>query len=417
LTCAELTSCRLCSGPLVEILRLADTPIANALPADTLGIEQTYPLYLSQCRNCMHVMLPVVIDAGLLFPASYPYVSGTSRVFVQHLAEQAATVSAFCELKPNDLVVEIGSNDGTLLGLLRERGLRAIGVDPALDLARLATENGNVTLGAAFSEKIGKTISESFGKAKVVVSNNTLAHIEDMAGVFRGVREILEVGGTLVFEVGYLPDVVTTNNYSTIYHEHVAYHHLWPLLYALARHDLAMYHAHRVPTQGGSIRVYARRIDGEAPAKSAMLEQLLKEEAINPRDPSGFLAKLKSWPARIDDSTRKLYGMLTALKAQGKTIAGYGAAAKATTLLHQCGIGRDLLDCVFDANPRKIGKFLPGNHIEIVGKAELEVRQPDYCLILSGNFAESIRAQHPGFTGRWISPLPMPEILGEKVAA
>ena len=406
----ELTACRLCSGPLTEILRLADTPIANALSKDPNVEDAKYPLYLSQCRNCMSVQQPVAIDSALLFPADYPYVSSTSPVFVRHLADQVAAVSAQVGLRQGDLVVEIGSNDGTLLGLLQDAGYRAIGVDPAVNLAVKASNEGKRTIAAPFSEQIAEAIVAELGQAKLVVSNNALAHVEDLIGVFRGIAALLEPGGTLVFEVGYLPDVVATNNFPATYHEHVYQHALWPLYWALTRCNLLMYHAHRIPTQGGSVRVYAQRATSELVERTPELNALLAEEKALP-------FALKGWPLRIDQATQRLYGMLRSLKAQGKTIAGYGAAAKATTLLHQCGIGRDLLDCVFDANPLKTGKFLPGSHVPIVDKVELEERQPDYCVILSGNFSAPIRAQHPAYLGQWIEPLPTPVIIGEKAAA
>ena len=416
----ERRDCRLCTGEIAEILRLVDTPIANALvKREQLGREGSwqdwdnpelfYPLYLAQCQSCGHVQLPVEINSRLLFPADYPYVSGTSPIFVRHLEEQAAAIHAHCGLTAGANVVEIGSNDGTLLGIMRRKyGYRVLGIDPALNLARSATESGMLTLGAAFSEYLGQAIAEDFGSAKVVVANNVLAHSSDLLGMLKGIHMLLEPGGTLVLEVGYLPDVVAANNFPTIYHEHLAYHSLGPLCRAFSELGMTAYHAHRVDSQGGSIRVYVTNA-ADAPV-STPLRELLEEERSLP----GALA---SWPRRIDEATSKLYSMLRALKSDGKTIAGYGAAAKATTLLHQCGIGADLLDCVFDANPRKIGKFLPGNHIPIVDKSELETRAPDYCVILSGNFAESIMAQHPGFMGRWVSPLPMPVVLGEEMAA
>jgi SAM-dependent methyltransferase len=406
----ELTKCRLCSGTLTEILRLADTPIANSLAKSADERADYYPLSLAQCRGCMSVQMPTQIDPELLFPADYPYVSGTSPVFVRHLAEQVAAVSAQCELKRGDLVVEIGSNDGTLLRLLREGGYRAIGVDPATNLARKATGDGLLTFAAPFDEKVGASIASDVGQAKVVISNNALAHVEDLINIFRGVSTVLEPGGKLVFEVGYLPDVVATNNFPVVYHEHTFAHSLWPLYWALARCNLLMYHAHRIPTQGGSVRVYAERATSKVVERTDALNAMLEEEKALP-------AMLKAWPARIDAATTKLYSMLRSFKAQGKAIAGYGAAAKATTLLHQCGIGRDLLDCVFDANPLKIGKFLPGSGIPIVDKAQLEERQPDYCVILSGNFADAIREQHPTYLGKWVDPLPFPQVVGQEMAA
>ncbi len=408
----ESKTCFLCTGPLVEMLRLVNTPIANALAILESEPTCSYPLYLSQCESCGHVQLPVVIDPKLLFPSDYPYVSGTSPVFVRHLAEQVSAVSDHCALKSNDAIVEVGSNDGTLLGMLRESGYRAVGIDPALELAKTATESGNITLGASFSEIIGKSLAEVCGRAKVVIANNVLAHAANVLDIVRGIHEALEPGGTLVLEVGYLPDVLTTNNFPVIYHEHLAYWCLDPMRRAFSENGLHIYHAHRIDSQGGSVRVYAQKIGQDAlvPPWTASLIGLMNAEC-------DIGESLRLWPQRIDDATGALYRMLRRIKASGKTIAGYGAAAKATTLLHQCGIGRDMIECVFDANPRKIGKFLPGNGIPIVSKSELEPRNYDYCIVLSGNFSSSIRSQHPEYKGRWIEPLPMPSILGGELAA
>ncbi len=405
-----LTACRLCSGPLRTILELAPTPPANALleAFDVYGIQERaifdpdaeprYPLTLAQCDTCQHVQLRDILPPELLFSASYPYAAGTSPIFRAHLEKLARETQR--RLFPDDLVVEIGSNDGTLLGFF-DPGIRVLGVDPAGDLSAAVTAMGILTYPGFFGQATARAIVRSSGKAAAIFALNCFAHIDDLHSVAEGVRTLLAETGVLIVEVGYLPDVVRTNNWPVCYHEHLDIWHLGPLIRFWSDHGMTLYDAERIDTQGGSIRYYVSK--GRKGATDRLHDLLRAEDSLP--------AALAEWPERVAASRQAIGDAVRGLKEAGHTICGYGASAKSTTLLHACGLGRAEIDCVFDLNPLKIGKFTPGTHLPIVATSELESRNPDYVLMLSGNFSEAIRGQHPNYAGKWLEPLPMPRII------
>jgi hypothetical protein len=388
----ERTTCRLCSGPLRELLRLADTPPANELVEAPGDGQETFPLYLSACLQCSHVQLPVIVPPARMFE-SYFYQSATSPVFRSHLSTLAHKLSA--NLFPSDLVVEIGSNDGTLLKHFVPP-IRSLGIDPARNLAEKATKDGALTYPGFFDEAVAKSVRRSVGRARLIVGLNVFAHIGDAIGAANAVRELLTDDGELVLEVGYLPDVVATNNFPVVYHEHTDIWALRPMRRFYEARGLCLYDAERVDSQGGSIRAFVSK---RTRATTDRLERLLGGEG-------SLDEKLATWQSRVDEARKNIGDAVRGLKAAGHTICGYGAAAKSTTLLHACGLGRAELDAIFDLNPLKIGKFTPGTHVPIVSPTELEARKPDYILMLSGNFSASIRSQHPEYRGKWIEPLP-----------
>lgn len=399
------TTCRLCAGPLVTVLDLPPTPPANALvSAEQLGptyrklASEAYPLTVAQCQQCEHVQLSSVVSPEVLFTSEYPYASGTSPVFTKHLKELAHEVSA--HLRPGALCIEIGSNDGTMLQHLGT-GIRRLGIDPALGMARHANANHALTVPEFFSWQMALTIRAAMGPADAVVALNVAAHTPDLEDMFRGIAYLLDERGTLIIEVGYLPDVIATNNLGVVYHEHHSYHHLRPLRSFLRKFDLHMFDAKRIDTQGGSVRVYATK--GIEIKESAGLLELLENEAALPE-------AIREWPERVKQSCSVIRDLVRILREDGKTIAGFGAAAKAVTLLAACGLTGHDIDFVADDNPHKQGKFLPGSGIPILPASELQAQQPDYVLILAGNFSDSIRERNPG-PWKWIDPLPAVRIL------
>ena len=396
MTWSALEACRLCGGAVVSLLSLCESPLANALvlAPDPYQNEPHYPLDLCRCVACSHVQMAGIVPPGEMFREDYAYASGTSPVFKEHLRRLARAVSS--RLYPGDLVVEVGSNDGTFLRAL-DPGLHVLGVDPAGQLAEEATLSGVLTYPGFFTIGLARALKAAGGAARRVVALNCLAHIEDAHGMAEAIRTMLADDGELILEVAYLPDLIAGNNFSGLYQEHVHQWHLRPLLKFYARHGLFLYDAERVPTQGGSIRCHL------ATRKKAVTEQLanllLDEDERLP-------AALEKWPARVAESRTNIRDAVKALKEAGHTIAGYGASAKSTTLLHACGLGREEFDFVAEDNPRKVGKFTPGKHIPIVHASELVTRQPDYCVSLSSNFSESIRARNPEYRGKWVDLIP-----------
>lgn len=394
------TTCRLCSGPLVTVLDLPPTPPANALLNELAEVVDEYPLTVAQCTACDHVQLSSVVDPSVLFTAEYPYASATSPVFTKHLQDLAEEVGS--HLSVGSLLVEIGSNDGTFLSFLTGVGARVIGIDPATNMARAATENGRLTFPGFFDAQLARTIRASLGRAQCVVALNVFAHSPDLKSMAEGISELLADRGTLVIEVGYLPDVINRNGWPALYHEHFSVWHLRPMRAFLKRYDLHIFDAHRIETQGGSLRVYATK--GVEINESERMQLLLKDEAVH------LQPRIAYWQDEVDASAKDIMQAVRKLKSEGKRIAGFGAAAKAVTLLAAAGLTGKEIDFVADDNPHKQGKFLPGSGIPILPASELQAQQPDYVLILAGNFSESIRERNPG-PWKWIDPLPEVRIL------
>lgn len=405
------SDCRLCgSEPLKKVLDFPNTPLANEFPRTPGEIQEVFPLWLSSCEECGHVQLPVVVDPERLF-REYVYVSGTSPVFVDHFRRYADECEE--ELQANDFVVEIGSNDGTLLRFFKEKGMRVLGIDPATAIAEKATESGIPTLPKFFTEELANQIKFENGKASLVVANNVFAHADDLNAIARGVKSLLDQDGRFVFEVSYLADVVENVLFDTVYHEHLSYHAVEPLRRFLRKNGLWLLDAKRVATHGGSIRVtavhaHSAREYGLSMSASAM--NLLTEEKRAWLWTRGTFAILERKIAeRRDELLRILHGARMA----GKRIAAYGAPAKATTLVRTFGI-EEMLDFVVDDSPLKQGRWLPGGNVPVLPSSAIEERKPDYLIILAWNFADSILEKLSGYRnagGKCIVPLPRVRVV------
>ncbi len=409
-SCQHRTTCRLCGGAtLTKVLALTASPPANAfVGADQLDTPQrTFPLDVYFCEDCHHVQLLDVVDARLLFE-NYVYVSGTSPVFVRHFEDYAAFVIDRYGPPPGSLVFDIGSNDGTLLQAFRDSGHRVLGVDPAKDIAARATAAGIETIAGFFAPAMAAEIRAERGAAAVITANNVFAHIDDLGGVLDGVRALLDDDGVFVFEVSYLVDMFENTLFDMIYHEHLAYHTVGPLVAFMAAHGMELIDAIRVPTHGGSLRGVARPQAGSRPVAAAVGELVRLERAMG----LDRAATYKDFGARIDVLGAELSTLLRNLKAQGRAIAAFGAPAKATTLMYHFGIGPDLIDFIVDDSPLKQGLYSPGMHIPVVSSAAIYDRKPDDIVILAWNFARPIMDQHKQFTeagGHFIVPLPQLE--------
>lgn len=388
------------------MLSLVPTPPANAfISAERLGESQaTYPLELVFCESCAHVQLHDVVDPKVLFE-DYVYVSGTSAVFVAHFKAYAEDLIQRLHLEAGALVIDIGSNDGTLLRFFAEHGMRVLGVDPARQIAENATRAGIETLPEFFDLNLARRIRESRGPAQLVAANNVMAHIDDLKGAVAGIRELLAPSGVLAFEVSYLVDVYTGVYFDTIYHEHVSYHTVGPLDRFFRENGMELFDVFRVPTHGGSLRGLVQ-LQGAGRPRSERVDELERlESGLGLGRPQTLVA----FKDRIEAARSSLTKLLDDLKASGKRIAGYGAPAKTTTLLHHFRIGRETVDFIADDSPLKQGLYTPGTHIPVVAAEAIYDRSPDYLLVLAWNFAESImahRAPYAARGGRFIVPLP-----------
>ena len=388
------------------MLSLAPTPPANAFVAEEdLSAEQSrFPLDLYFCGGCTHVQLLDVVDPGLLFE-NYVYVSGTSPVFVKHFEDYAEQVIARFGPDPGSLVVDIGSNDGTLLAAFKSRGLGVLGVDPAREIARLASDSGIETIANFFTPALAREIRENHGAAGVVAANNVFAHADDLKGVVDGVRSLLAPDGVFVFEVSYLADVIEKTLFDTVYHEHLAYHSLKPLVRFFADAGMELFAAERVDTHGGSLRGMAGLAGGPHRADGSIDRLIGLEDDLKLDRAETFLG----FQRRIDELGADLGRLVSGIKAEGKSIAGFGAPAKATTLMHHFSIGADTLDFIVDDSPLKQGLYTPGHHIPVLPPEALYDRRPDYVMVLAWNFARPIMEKHSAFLdagGHFIVPLP-----------
>ncbi|MDH5188681.1 MAG: class I SAM-dependent methyltransferase [Rhodospirillaceae bacterium] len=405
-------TCRLCGGKeLTLVISLEPTPPANAfVPKNALGeAQECYPLDVYFCENCAHVQLLDVVDPKILFE-HYVYVSGTSPVFVEHFRNYAADVMARFGAIDDGFALDIGSNDGTLLSFFKEAGWRVLGIDPAKDIAMRATQSGIETMAEFFTPELAAKIKIDKGPAKVITANNVFAHADDLQGIVSGINALLADDGIFVFEVSYLLDVMEKTLFDTIYHEHLAYHSVKPLAQFLDANNMELIDAQMIDSHGGSLRAVAQKKGG--PNKvSPNVDKMISQEIKLGLDRS---ETFKKFAADIESLKNELGQLLRRLKGEGKSIAAFGAPAKATTLMYHFDIGADIIDFIVDDSPLKQGLYSPGMHIEVVSSEMIKERNPDYLLILAWNFAQPIMEKQADFKkrgGHFIVPLPKLEVF------
>lgn len=399
--------CRLCgSHDLERVLELTPTPPANAFVGrDQLSPPQAcYPLDLYFCRACTHVQLCDVVDPKILFE-HYVYVSGTSSAYRKHLQDYAADVMARYLPDPGAEILEIGSNDGTFLRFFQEAGLKVHGVDPARNIGKIANDSGIPTSIGFFGKDNAGALKAEGHNPGVMIANHVFAHIDDLRGVLEGVRTLLRPDGFFIFEVSYLLDVVEKLLFDTIYHEHVAYHSVRAMQSFLRAFGFELIEIQDVAHQGGSLRGFAQKIGGGHAVDRSVAEFLARERAAK-------LDRVETYHAyarRIDGLKQDLGGLLRRAKAEGKRIAGFGAPAKATTLMYHFGLDRQIVDFIADDNPLKQKTFTPGLHVPVLPAEEIFRQKPDYLVILAWNFADSIMQMQRRYLdegGTFIVPLP-----------
>ena len=405
--CHRRTTCRLCGGTqLTLVLELAPTPPANAFVprAELDKLQPAFPLDVFFCESCKHVQLLDVVDPSVLFE-NYVYVSGTSTSFVAHFEKYAQGVLDQFRPAPGSLVMDIGSNDGTLLRFFQKAGMKVLGVDPARNIAEEATRQGVPTMAAFFSPKLAAEIRSKHGAASVITGNNVFAHIDNLEAIVEGIRTLLAPGGVFVFEVSYLVDVFENTLFDTIYHEHLDYHSVKPLVPFFQRLGMELIEAQRVGSHGGSLHGIAQLKGGPHPVGKSVAEAIAYEEKLGLDRAETF----HQFGRNINALRADLGKLLRELKAQGKKISGFGAPAKATTLMYHFGIGPDLVDFIVDDSPLKQNLFTPGYHVPVVPSSVMYEQKPDYVLILAWNFAGPIMKSHRAFTeagGHFIVPIP-----------
>ncbi len=400
------TRCRLCGcKSLTLVLPMKPSPIGDAFITfeEKDKIQSLIPLDLYQCFECGHAQNLDVVNPEELF-RGYLFTTASSAGLVKHFQNFAKEVIDKLAVLQNSLVVEIGSNDGTLLRFFKDLGMKVLGVDPAREIARHANSAGTPTLPEFFSSTVANHVFKEYGAAQLIVANNVYAHSDELADITNGIASLLDNDGVFVFEVSYLLDIVDHFVFDTIYHEHLSYHSIGPLVRFFHKHQLELIDVQKVSTKGGSMRCFAQRLSGTR-KKSAIVDQMVyEEERRGLHRPEIF----QHYAMQIEQRKKTLEVFLTEVLDQGKRIAGYGASTTVTTLIYQFELEKKLIYLI-DDNSKKQGMFSPGCHLEVKPSSVLYSDRPDIVIILAWQYAGLIMQKHIRFieeSGTFVLPLP-----------
>jgi len=400
--------CQVCENKKLDsILFLGYLPPVNQMhKVGTRPEEQpSYPAELLYCSKCHLVQLGLVVNPKLLFPAEYPYTSSTTKILRENFAELYEESNKILDLKKEDLIIDIGSNDGNLLSNFKKH--KVLGITPE-DIGNIAIERGIPTIIDYFNEKTVQKIKKEHGKAKIITATNVFAHIDDPNKITELILDVLKEDGLFISESHYLLPLIETLQYDTIYHEHLRYYSLHSLKYLLEKHGLEVFHTKEIPTHGGSIRVYAAR-KGKYEIKDTVQKQSDKEKNI-------VLDKknLLKFEEQVVLSKMKLHTLMADIKSKGEKIYGIGAPSRASTLINYVGIDDGIMDFVMEIKGSyKVNKYMPGTLIPVIDENKLYEDQPEYALLLSWHIAKELapKIKEKGFKGKFIVPLPEPRIL------
>jgi 2-polyprenyl-3-methyl-5-hydroxy-6-metoxy-1,4-benzoquinol methylase len=408
-----LTFCQVCNSQDLElVIDLGHQPLCDSLlRTDQLAEpEVNYPLRLVRCRVCSLAQLDYIVPGEVVFHRNYPYRAGITKEVVDHHEASAAATVESRGLGPDSLVVDIGSNDGTLLDAFKRRGVRVLGVEPT-DIADIANANGVETIKSPFTEALGQEIARAYGKASVITATNVFAHMAPLGEVIRGIRRLLDDRGVFMTETHYLLDIIKGVQYDTIYHEHIRSYSLKSLVHLFDANGFTVVDAARVERYAGSLRVFAAKGRG-LPASDSVARLLAEEESFGLYGPEVYRAfRERAYRAKND-----LLEMALGAAAEGERFVGNSCPGRCSTLLNFTGISADLMPYIAEQpTSLKLGLHLPGKHIPVVNNELLFREQPDYVLLLAwhyaGPIAELLRAR--GLKSRLVVPLPRVCIMGE----
>jgi hypothetical protein len=402
--------CQVCGHDKLEtVLSLGYMPPVNQMVP--VGAVQTqlpwFPTSLLYCSNCELVQLGLAVDPVIIFPPEYPYTSGMTKVLRDNFAELYSESSKMLGLGKDDLVVDIGSNDGTLIGNFQKGGHRILGIEPT-DVSKIANERGIPTIQRYFGKDVAREVKGKHGPAKVITAANCFAHIEDVHAIVAGILEMLAPDGVFISESHYLIGLLDRLQYDTVYHEHLRYYSVLSLKHLLEMHGLEVFHARHIPSHGGSIRVYAAR-KGARPIQTSV-QQMLDAE---PRG-DAMRKRLAGFRNDVMLSKLRLLALVRDVKEKGGRIVGISAPSRASTLVNYVGLEEAIIDYVCEIpGSLKIGKCMPGTLIPVVDESRMFADQPECAIIFSWHIADELapKLRAKGYRGMLVTPLPVPRVL------
>ena len=399
--------CRLCnSDRITTVFRLNDTPLEDQfLVTDTIA-QPVYPLVLAMCEDCGYLHLPDIVSPEASY-ADYVYVSGVTVGLRGHYDQYAEQIAADFGIAAGSLIVDLGSNDGSMLSSFKRLGYRTLGVEPAGNIARLANQQGLETINDFFTETVARKIAAEYGAPGVVTANYMYANIDDVVGFTKSAAKLLAPDGIFVVQTGYHPEQMKIRMFDYIYHEHFSYFTVEVLKKLFDACGLELIDAQKTAPKGGSVRIVAQ-LKGGARTVNASVEKLIAEEqAAGMHLPDTY----RKFALEIDESKHRLLDLLKSLKAEGKKIAGFGASHSTTTLIYHFELA-PYIDYLVDDNQLKHGKYSPGYHLPVFPSEKLQSDAPDYVLVLGWQHQNSIIAKHElAGGGKWIVPLPELRII------
>lgn len=409
---ADVRGCRFCDEPLTHtFVDLGKTPLCqNVLTRRQLNeMEPFYPLHAHVCGKCFLVQLHEYVSGEHIFGGDYAYFSSYSDSWLAHCKKYTEDMSERFNLGASSQVMEIASNDGYLLQYFVQRGVPALGIEPARNVAAAAEEKGVRTLVKFFGTPLARELVRDGTRPDLLLANNVLAHVPDLNDFVEGMKVVLKPTGVITVEFPHLMRLMDGNQFDTIYHEHFCYYSFLTVERVFAAHGLTIFDVQELPTHGGSLRIFAGHSDARQPMDS-VLEMRRREREYGIER----LETYRTFAHRVEDTKAKLLTFLIEAKRAGKTVVGYGAPGKGNTLLNYCGIRTDLLAYTVDRNPYKQGKFTPGTHIPIHAPEKIAETKPDYVLILPWNLKDEIAGQLAyirEWGGRCVVPVPQAMVV------
>jgi hypothetical protein len=405
--------CRFCGHEVRDVfVDLGLSPLCETyISAEQLNrSEPFYPLCAYVCRHCFLVQLEEFVAPGGIF-SQYAHFSSYSDSGVEHARQYCELMGARFGIGRHSRVIEIASNDGYLLRHFLARGVPVLGIEPSANVAQAAITKGIPSVVKFFGRQTAAELVREFGKPDLLLGNNVLAHVPDLNDFVAGMKLLLGAKGFITMEFPHLLDLMQRNQFDTIYHEHLSYFSFTTVSAVFRHHGLAIFDVERLPTHGGSLRIYARHTDDDSRPVSARTHELL---ALEERAGLTELATYADFAEQVCETKRALLAFLIEARRAGKRVVGYGAPGRGNTLLNYCGIRTDFLEFTVDRNPYKHGKYTPGTRIPILPPEELTRARPDYVLILPWNLKDEILAtvgKTPGLNARFVVPIPRVEIV------